>query len=183
MKTIQIDLKHVVAITTTLSKAGATLQLNGNELIVDGMSDDEIDAALDAVDLEQLTADLEIADNRKKQIVKIREVIAENVGDTASLLGTVADASGVLVAVALSDIVALSTATDFAKYKKARLDALKALSGDADILAIAGEALDKIKSGDVLLTASLKGLEATIAETLERSTGVAQTLIAATKEK
>lgn len=182
MKTIQIDLKHVLAITTTLSKVGATLQLNGEELIVDGISDDEMNAALDAVDLEQLTADLEAVDSHKKQIVKIREVIAENVGDTESLLGTVADASGVLVAVALSDIVALSTATDFAKYKKARLDALKELSGDADIVAIAGEALGKIKSGEVILTASLKGLEETIAETLERSTGVVQVMIDEIKE-
>lgn len=183
MNTIQIDLNHVLAITTTLSKAGATLQLSGEKLIVDGISDDEINAALDAVDLEQLTADLEAVDSHKKQIVKIREVIAENVGDTASLLGTVADASGVLVAVALSDIVALSTATDFEKYKKARLDALKALSGDADILAIAGEALGKIKSGDAVLTASLKGLEATIAETLERSTGVVNAMVAASGGK
>jgi hypothetical protein len=118
-----------------------------------------------------------------EQRQKVRGVIKRDVGDTASLLGTVADGQSILVAVALSDIVALSTATDFAKYKKARLDALKALSGDADLLAIAGEALAKIKSGDVILTASLKGLEATIAETLERSTGVANAMILAAKDQ
>lgn len=140
------------------------------------------EALANGVPADVVDAELTKLDALKKRLV-VRGAIKRDVGDTASLLGTVADGQSILVAVALSDMVALSTATDFAKYKKARLDALKALSGDADLLAIAGEALAKIQSGDVILTASLKGLEATISETLERSTGVAQTLIAATKEK
>lgn len=128
---------------------------------------------------------IEEAEAKAKSLEKrsdVRSHIANKVGDTASLLGTVADGQSILVAVALSDIVALSTATDFDKYKKTRLDALKALSGDADFVKIAGDALAKIKSGDVILTGSIKGLEATLAETLERSTGVATAIIAASGE-
>ena len=131
----------------------------------------------DVVDVE--LSKLESLKNRNQ----IRGQIKKGVGDTESLLGTVADGQSILVAIALSDIVALSTAADFAKYKKARLDVLSALSGNADLVKIAGDALAKIQSGEAILTGSVKGLEATIAETLTRSTGVANTLIAAAKAK
>lgn len=140
------------------------INVTAEEAIAAGVPADVVDAELTKLDA-------------LKKRLAVRDAIKLAVGDTASLLGTVADGQSILVAVALSDIVALSTATDFAKYKKARLDALKALSGDAALLTIAGEALAKIQSGDVILTASLKGLEATISETLERSTGVANAII------
>ena len=139
--------------------------------------EDALEAGIprDVIDIE--LSKLEASKKRQQ----VRGKIKKDVGDTESLLGTIADGQSILVAVALSDIVALSTATDFAKYKKARLDVLSALSGDADLVKIAGDALAKIQSGEAILTGSVKGLEATIAETLTRSTGVANALIAAAK--
>lgn len=138
-----------------------------------------LEAGVPAGVVEEEVSKLEILQKR----LQVRGQIKQEVGDTATLLGTVADGQSILVAVALSDIVALSTATDFAKYKKARLDVLSALSGEADLVKIASDALAKIQSGEAILTGSVKGLEATIAETLTRSTGVANALIAAAKAK
>ena len=107
---------------------------------------------------------------------KLRGKIAEEVGDTQTILGTVSDASGILVAMAFADIVALSSNTTFAAYKTAKMDAYAALAGGADITTLAADALAKIQAGDVKLTASLKGLENVIADTLTRSTGVATIL-------
>lgn len=140
------------------------------------------DALREGVPAEVVDAELAKLDALKKRMA-VRGAIKRTIGDTESLLGTIADGQGILVAVALSDIVAFSTATDFASYKKKRIDALKALSGgDVDLQMIATDALAKIQSGEVILTASLKGLEATLAETLERSTGVATAMIAASGE-
>jgi hypothetical protein len=47
------------------------------------------------------------------------------------------------------------------------------LAGDADIAALAGDALKQIKDGDAVLTPSLKGLEKVILESLTRVTAVA----------
>lgn len=112
----------------------------------------------------------------KKQIAgrnTVRSVIAQNVGDTASIVGTVADGVGLLIAIAVSDVVALSSTTSFADYKKAKMDTLQALAGEADIKVLAADALQKIQSGEVVLTASMKGLESVLAESLDRSTAVA----------
>ncbi len=117
-----------------------------------------------------------IAKARADAIIELRRHIAKNVADTESLLGTVSDATGLLIAIALADVVALSSNTSFADYRKAKLDTLKLLAGDADIAALAGGALQQIQSGDVVLTASLKGLENVITESLSRSTAVATIL-------
>lgn len=113
----------------------------------------------------------------------IRSVIAQNVGDTASLVGTVSDTTGLLIAIALADVVALSSNTSFADYRKAKLDTLKLLAGDADIAALAGSALTQIKDGDAVLTASLKGLDNVITESLTRSTAVAIILSQAAQQQ
>jgi len=114
---------------------------------------------------------------------QVRSVIAHNVGDTASLVGTVSDATGLLIAIALADVVALSSNTSFADYRKAKLDTLKLLAGDADIAALAGAALTQIKDGDAVLTASLKGLDNVIGESLTRSTAVATILSQAAQQQ
>lgn len=119
---------------------------------------------------------------RKAEVSNIRKNIEANVGDTTSIVGTLADGTGILIAMALADVVALNSATDFAKYKKAKMDALKALSGDADIVALASSALVKINKGEVVLTAHLKGLDNVITESLSRSTAVA-TILKAVAEK
>lgn len=113
---------------------------------------------------------------------KVRDKIAADVGDPQSLLGTVSDASGVLVAMAFADIVALENNTTFANYRTAKLAAYASLAGDADITALATAALANIQSGDAKLTASLKGIENVITETLARSTAVAAILSQASEE-
>lgn len=105
-----------------------------------------------------------------------RRAITSNVGDTPSLLGTISDGAGILVALAFADIVALNDNTTFAAYRTAKLDAYTALANGADIAALATSALAKIQNGDAKLTASVKGLEAVINETLARSTAVAEIL-------
>jgi len=143
---------------------------NVEELLEAGVPQEAIDAEL---------ATLTKAHERHQ----LRRTIATQVGDAESLLGTVSDASGILVAMAFADIVALSTNTSFADYKKAKLDVYKTLAGGADIATLAGQALASIQSGEVKLTASLKGLENVIAEVLARSTGVATIIEQATQPK
>ena len=105
---------------------------------------------------------------------KVRATIAANVGDAESILGTVADASGVLVALSLARISALAVtkAADLSVAEKAELATVQALAGDIDLAAVAADALAKLNSGDAVLTASVKGLDAVIAESLGRSTAV-----------
>lgn len=109
---------------------------------------------------------------------KIRSNIASNVGDVESILGTVADASGVLIALSLARISALASAksADLSAAEKAELAAIKGLAGDADLAALSASALGKLQSGEAVLTATLKGLDGVIQETLARSTGVATIL-------
>lgn len=112
----------------------------------------------------------------------VRSIISKNVGDTASLLGTVSDATGILVAMALADVVALHGSTTFAQYKAAKEGVFTALAGEADIAEIASQALAKIQSGDVVLTAHVKGLENVITESLTRSNDVSTILVEAAGE-
>lgn len=125
----------------------------------------------------------EAAEKAKDEFVsELRQQIAKDVADTESLLGTVSDATGLLIAIALADVVAMSSNTSFADYRKAKLDTLKLLSGDADIATLAGSALTQIKDGDAVLTASLKGLDNVIDESLTRSTAVATILSQAAQQ-
>lgn len=110
------------------------------------------------------------------QRAKLRAVIGKTVGDTPSILGTVSDAAGLLTAIALSDIAALSSTDSFAAYKAKKIATLGALAGDVDIAALAEAALARIQSGEMILTASIKGLPTVLDETLTRSTKVAKIL-------
>lgn len=112
-------------------------------------------------------------------VANLRSQIAENVADTESLLGTVADASGVLVALSLARISALASvkASDLSVAEKAELATVQALAGDIDLAAVAADALAKLNSGDAVLTASVKGLDAVIGESLERSTAVSNIMV------
>lgn len=103
---------------------------------------------------------------------QVRDLIAKKVGDAESILGTVSDATGVLIVVALSDIVALSSSGSFDEYKKTRLAILSELSGDAEITTLATKALSDLKAGKVVITASIKGLDSVLFESLNRSTQV-----------
>lgn len=110
---------------------------------------------------------------------KVRATIAANVGDAESILGTVADASGVLVALSLARISALAStkAADLSVAEKAELATVQTLAGDVDLAVVAAEALGKISAGEAVLTASVKGLDAVIGESLERSTAVSNIMV------
>jgi len=113
----------------------------------------------------------------------LRTEIAQATGrDTLSFLGIQADVAGLLVAIQLADMVALDAASKADKADKAAafIDTKKAilqsLSPDANLTEIAAGFLEKIKSGEVVLTASLKGLENVVAEALTDSTIVSKIL-------
>lgn len=108
----------------------------------------------------------------------IRATITAKVGDTPSLLGTQADVLGLVLVHLLADIIAISDDPGNDGQRK-RLEIMQGLAGDADIKALAETALARITSGEAILTASLKGLESVIDETLTRSTATAKVLIAA----
>lgn len=146
---------------------------NGTLTVPEALAD-EIQA-MDADDNSSYLAEQE-ANSKLLARATVRAKIDKKVGDTASLVGTVADGAGLLIAIALADVVALSSNTTFAAYRTAKLDTLKALAGDADIAVLASAALAQIQSGDMVLTASLKGLESVINESLTRSTAVAAIL-------
>lgn len=110
---------------------------------------------------------------------KIRTKIKNTVADPESLLGTTADGAQLAVAALLVDVVALDSAKTFAEYKAARLSLMADLVGKdrvtgepVNVAALAQGVLTKIKSGDVMLTAVIKGVPAVLAEVMERSTKV-----------
>lgn len=108
----------------------------------------------------------------------VRNEIEQAVGDTPSLVGTLADAMGIVLIHALADVVSIST-NPGNDAQRERLEIMNSFAGGADIAAIAQDALAKIASGEVVLTASLKGLEGVVNDTLTRSTETAQVLAAA----
>lgn len=114
-------------------------------------------------------------EGRKNKRFKIKR----NVGDTDSLLGTTADGSQLAVAAMLVDIVALDEAKTFAEYKAAKLALMTQLVGKdratgkaVNVADLSRDVLEKIKSGEILLTAVLKGVPAVLAETMSKSTQV-----------
>jgi ribosomal 50S subunit-associated protein YjgA (DUF615 family) len=109
----------------------------------------------------------------------VRNEIEQVVGDTPSLVGTLADVVGIVLMHTLADVIATSE-NPSNEGQRRRLEIMQTLAGDADIAALAQAALAKVTSGEAVLTASLKGLEGVIDETLTRSTETAQVLIAAT---
>ncbi len=118
---------------------------------------------------------------------QIRQTIKREVGDTASILGTTADGAQLAVAVALADIVALAGASSYTAYKTAKLEILSALAGvdhdtgvAVDVAGLAQDLITKIQSGEIKLTATLKGLVPTLTEIMNRATGVADIMISAT---
>jgi len=108
----------------------------------------------------------------------IRAQIEARAGDTLSLLGTQADVLGIVLMHTLADVIATSE-NPSNEGQRRRLEIMQTLAGDADIAALAQAALAKVTSGEVVLTASLKGLEGVIDETFARSTETAQVLIQA----
>lgn len=124
-------------------------------------------------------ADLEITLSPAETRDLLRLRIEQDVGDEKSLLGTQADVMGLLVAGQMARVVALA---DHASNEAQRqeLAALQELAGDADLVQLCRDGLAAIKAGNVVLTASIKGVDNVFAEAFTRSTATAAILVAAT---
>lgn len=118
---------------------------------------------------------------------KIRNTIEKNVGDQASILGTTADVTQLNAAAILALIAAFKSGDTFPKFRAQFMGIIEALvpptEDGADVYAQAGQFLAGVQSGDIILTAALKGLTAVINDMATRSTGVAQVLMAAASDK
>lgn len=131
---------------------------------------------------EGVIAAAEAAEKAEAARTAMRARIAEGVGDTPSILGTVADVMGLLVAGQMARTVALA---DHASNEAQRqeLAMLQALAGDADLVQLCRDGLAAIQAGDVVLTAAVKGVENVFAEALARSTATAALLAPAAQSE
>jgi len=110
----------------------------------------------------------------------VRAEIAKKTNrDTLSFVGSQADLVGLLTAIQFVDTFALKNSDSFDDFKKNKMDILQSLSPDTDLVEIATTNLDKIKGGEAILTASVKGVENVVAEALGDSTIVAKILASA----
>lgn len=111
---------------------------------------------------------------------KVRAAIKNQVGDTDAILGTTADVTQLNAAAVLALIAAFKTGDTFPKFRGAFMQTIEALvpatDGGADVYAQAQQFLAGVQSGDIILTAALKGLPEVIGEMAGRSTGVATIL-------
>ena len=107
----------------------------------------------------------------------IRTEIERKVGDDKSLLGTLSDVSGALLAVLAVRVVCLA---DYASNEAQRqeLAMLQGIARGVDIVAACRDFLAQIEAGEIVLTASLKGVDGVLAEAAERSTKTATVLAA-----
>lgn len=102
---------------------------------------------------------------------QVRSVIAENVGDTASLLGTTADGAQLAIYGLAAICAKLSTAKSLAEMREAAEPFAQLSAGF----------LAKVESGEVVLPFMLKGLDNTVAEIETRATAVSDALKAASE--
>lgn len=116
----------------------------------------------------------------------IRRAITKNVGDTEAILGTTADVTQLNAAAVLALISAFKTGDSFSKFRAtfmATIETLVPPSDGADVYAQAQQFLAGVQSGEIVLTAALKGLPEVIGEMAGRSTGVAAILAQAKAAK
>jgi len=130
-------------------------------------------------DFPNITPDLVEPDLRQVIRTKISD---QTERDSMSFIGSLADVSGLLVAIQLADVVALSKSSNFEEYKTLKMKILSDLSPDNDVAKISEEYLKSVQNGSFVLTASLKGVDNVLKEALIDSTKVASVLIEASKE-
>lgn len=119
----------------------------------------------------------EAAENKRLATLKIRQVIAKKVGDQQTILGTTADGAQLSVVLLMVLTKAFSEADSFKALKSGFIEGISNIVGpDVDPGELASGFLSQLASGDIKLTASVKGLEATLTEIFTRSTGVANIL-------
>lgn len=122
-------------------------------------------------------------DNLKRQTRDtIRRHIDREVGDTQTILGATADVAQLSAAALLALLVAMEANTSFAQVRTQFLSTVEALlptdEGAPTIYDHATAFLQGLQSGDVKLTAALKGFDNVIAELGQSSTAVTTILAA-----
>jgi len=105
----------------------------------------------------------------------VRHEIENQVGDDKSLLGTLSDVSGVLMAAHAARVIALAD-HDSNEAQRQELDLLKQLAGEVDLVVLCRQFITDVQAGTIKLTASVKGMDAVVAEVAERSTLTADVL-------
>lgn len=112
-------------------------------------------------------AEVEIAARARQGA--LRKAIAENAGDTESLLGTTSDAAALAIYGLASLVAKLSTAQSLAEVRAAA----------EPFAAMSAEFLTKVEGQEVKLPFLLKGVDGVIEEIESRATAVSEVLIAA----
>jgi hypothetical protein len=147
-----------------------------NDVLYEDFDPEEaLERGVPEVVIEKAVADAQNAAGR----IGVRKAITASAGDQMSMLGTTADAAAIATLGIAAMTVAMASSNDYAKFKTAFLGALGKLAGDKDMVAISADLLAKIESGEVIIPAMAKGMDAVIADIEQRSTAVSQALIAA----
>jgi hypothetical protein len=110
----------------------------------------------------ELLNSLEAEANRSKT----RQMIAQKAGDQASILGTTADATQLLLYAVASLVVRIATATNIAEMRAAA----------APFAPLSTAFLAKVDAGSVKLPFMTKGLDAVVSDIEGRATAVADAL-------
>ena len=113
---------------------------------------------------------------------RIRSNIAQQAGDTPSLLGTTSDAAAIATLGIAALTVTLASSSNYSKFKTAFLGKLEKLAGEQDMVAISTAFLQRIEDGDVIIPAMAKGIDKVLVDIETRSTAVSMALIAASKQ-
>lgn len=101
---------------------------------------------------------------------RLRAKIKAAVGDEETQIGKLADVSALTLVHLLADIVSIAGSTD--PVHVARLEIMQGLAGDVDIVGLALNAIEMINTGEVAITAALKGVDGVLNDIFSASTAV-----------
>jgi len=108
--------------------------------------------------------------------LRLRKSIKDAVGDEESQIGVLADVSALTLVHLLADIVSIAGSDD--PVHMTRLEIMQGMAGGVDIVALAQNAIEMINTGEVEITAALKGVDGVLMDCLVASTSVAGILSA-----
>ena len=132
-------------------------------------------AAQENIDLDAPGIEVQLTPREAKNAV--RAGIAQNAGDTDTLLGTTSDMGGLALLHAMASSVAETQSDgDFAEYIRIKQDLLSQIPGFEDVGTLSAGFLDKVHSGEVVIPITRKGLSEVFGEMAARSTAVSKAL-------
>ena len=124
----------------------------------------------DPQDIEQTPEEIAAAQAEAMRSL-VRQGIAKNAGDEASLLGTTSDAASLAIFGLASLVAKLATAQSLAEVREAA----------APFAQLSAGFLAKVESGEVQMPFMLKGLDSVVADIETRATAVSAALKSAQK--